>query len=78
MNQRKGETSSPPLATSVLPSDGKRKGALPEMARGDGSVYLRENSSNYWMQFFLHGKKTSRIDRGQPRGKQLAESSKDV
>ncbi len=27
------------------------------MSRGDGSLYRQSNSANYWMQFFLHGRK---------------------
>jgi integrase len=27
------------------------------MSRGDGSLYRQNNSANYWMQFFLHGRK---------------------
>jgi integrase len=27
------------------------------MARGDGSLYRQNNSANYWMQFFLNGRK---------------------
>jgi integrase len=27
------------------------------MPRGDGTLYKQKNSSNYWMQFFLNGKK---------------------
>jgi hypothetical protein len=27
------------------------------MSRGDGSLYRQNNSANYWMQFFLNGRK---------------------
>lgn len=27
------------------------------MARGDGSLCRQDNSANYWMQFFLNGRK---------------------
>jgi len=27
------------------------------MSRGDGSLYQQNNSANYWMQFFLNGRK---------------------
>ena len=27
------------------------------MSRGDGGLYRQNNSANYWMQFFLNGRK---------------------